>query len=40
MLAGYGDFDSCAEGVERRKYLTPCHLEKFMSIKSREVTKL
>ena len=25
MLPGYRDFDACAEGVERRKYLAPHH---------------
>jgi len=33
MLPGYRDFGACAEGVERRKYLAPCHsrenLDKF-----------
>jgi hypothetical protein len=32
MLAGYRDFDSCAEGVERGDYLAPCHLEKSSEI--------
>jgi hypothetical protein len=36
MLTGYRDFDACAEGVERRKRLTPNHYVKiltdFMSI--------